>query len=35
MLQISADVMLSGSEASAFSTAGKKQILRPRLRMTF
>ena len=35
MLQISADVMLSESEASAFSAACEKQILRLRLRMTF
>jgi hypothetical protein len=36
MLQISADVMpMSESEASAFSAACEKQILRLRLRMTF
>jgi hypothetical protein len=34
MLQISSDVMLSESEASAFSEACEKQILRLRLRMT-
>jgi hypothetical protein len=35
MPQISEDVMLSDSEASALSAACEKQILRLRLRMTF
>jgi hypothetical protein len=35
MLQISADVMLRESEASAFSSACEKQMLRLSLRMTF